>query len=293
MTVNLEAEPLPLERIGWALSGGLAVFSMWGWTEAAGIWSGEAVPSAPGLLLLGFIAVVMQFATNYAAAAARRSGTLKLTGSRAMSFSLLAAGAAYSAYSIHHAWEMTGLIAPFLGLSLNWFVASFWILLLSIVLAVFEPGLYWLHESLTSEVAGRRQEREAEADRARHKREAEAEALRLKREAASREAGADHEARPHGLTRRLAVAASGLSLIASPAVASESLTIEPQGRVSTLEATRPKPYDASIVQGWLEARAASPGLTQIAYAETAGIARATLQRHLKRWCDAGQPQLAG
>lgn len=277
--------------VRWAAVTVTIIVALWG---VAG-WAIDKGPTPEGLLLVA-LTVSLACLTLNASAQMRRS-TLDRT--RSFWRRTLLISAAWTAYSAHHAYDifvgMPEMVLTPAGVLGALHSASALIVLTALVfIEPFVPGAI---EDTEHEAVEALRERDAEADAARRRREAEAEAWRLRREAASREAEAERaaprETAPHGMTRRLAVAASGLSLIASPAAASQAHETEPQGRASTLEATRPKPYDASIVQGWLEARSDNPTLTQVAYVETAGISRATLQRHLKRWSDAGEPRLAG
>lgn len=110
-----DLEPLPLEACGRALSIALALFGAWAWPTAAGVFTAEADMGAhtPGFVLLAVLAVIVQFAANNAAAAARRAGEIELHGSKRWSVRLVAIGGLFNAFNTHHAWEMTGLAPKF------------------------------------------------------------------------------------------------------------------------------------------------------------------------------------
>jgi len=148
----MAAEPktLPLEFWGLALSIALATFGAWGWLHQAGVWTGEMSPASPGYALLAVLCVIVQIASNQVAAAARRTRERKLHGSHRWSVRLMLAGGAFNAVNIHHAWECTGMFPPLWPLSIETTLANIPILALSIVLAVFEPALYWIHDALLS-----------------------------------------------------------------------------------------------------------------------------------------------
>lgn len=146
-----DLEPLPLWECGIALSSALAIFGAWAWLTSSGLWDGAVTSASAGYILLAVLSLVVQFAANMAAAAARRARAYQLTHSFRWAVGLMTVGAGYNAFSLHHAWEVTGLISPdadalFAGL----------IFVLSVVLAGFEPALYWIDEALKGEAAHRR-----------------------------------------------------------------------------------------------------------------------------------------
>lgn len=150
-----DQKPLPLEQCGLALSWTLAVFGGWAWLMSAGLWTGELTAKSPGFVLLAALSVVLQIASNYSAAAARRARALELTESFNWAVRLMIAGGAYNAFSLHHAWMATGLIPELFPLTVESMAANAPILFLSLVLAFFEPALYWIDEALKGEFAAR------------------------------------------------------------------------------------------------------------------------------------------
>lgn len=150
-----DQKPLPLEQCGLALSWTLAVFGGWAWLLSAGLWTGELTAKSPGFVLLAALSVVLQIASNYSAAAARRARALGLTESFNWAVRLMIAGGAYNAFSLHHAWMATGLIPELFPLTVESMAANAPILFLSLTLAFFEPALYWIDEALKGEFAAR------------------------------------------------------------------------------------------------------------------------------------------
>jgi hypothetical protein len=148
---------LPLERIGLALSWTLAIFGAWGWLFAAGVWTGDVTARSAGFVLLAVLAIVVQIASNYAAAAARRARTWELWGSHRWAVALMVCGGLFNAYSLHHAWEVTGAVPPMTQLTLAAAIAAAPVLLISLGVSMFEPAIYWINEALAAEGAARRQ----------------------------------------------------------------------------------------------------------------------------------------
>lgn len=148
---------LPLERIGLALSWTLAIFGAWGWIFAAGVWTGDVTARSAGFVLLAVLAIVVQIASNYAAAAARRARTWELWGSHKWAVALMVCGGLFNAYSLHHAWEITGAVPPITELTLAAAIAAAPVLLISLGVSMFEPAIYWINEALAAEGAARRQ----------------------------------------------------------------------------------------------------------------------------------------
>jgi hypothetical protein len=151
-----DLKPLPLEACGLALSWSLALFGAWAWLLAGGALTGELTMASAGYILLAVLCVVVQIASNYAAAAARRARALKLPGSHAWAVRLMMAGGAFNAFNAHHAWETTGLVPPIWPMSPEAFMANLPVLALSIVLAMYEPALYWIDEALKGEASARK-----------------------------------------------------------------------------------------------------------------------------------------
>lgn len=158
--LDLGQKPLPLEQCGLALSWCLAIFGAWAWLLSAGVWSGEVTARSAGFVLLAVLSVVLQIASNYSAAAARRARVLGLKGSYAWAVRLIVAGGLYNAFSVHHAWESTGLVPPLFPMTPETLLAAAPVLLLSVVLCMFEPALYWIDEAIKGEEALRRAQAE-------------------------------------------------------------------------------------------------------------------------------------
>lgn len=158
-----DLKPLPLELVGRVLSLCLAVFGAWAWLLSAGFWTGAVSAQSAGFVLLAVLSVVLQIASNYAAAAARRASAYQLAASYRWAIGLMLAGGAYNAFSLHHAWEATGLVGPLLPLTAESVVANGPIAVLSIALAGFEPAIYWIDEALRAEASARQAQAESAA----------------------------------------------------------------------------------------------------------------------------------
>lgn len=146
-----DLDPLPLWECGIALSSALAIFGAWAWLTSSGLWDGAVTSASAGYILLSALSVVLQLASNVAAAAARRARAYGLQGSFCWAVGLMTAGASYNAFSVHHAWEVTGLISTDADA-----LFALLIIVLSVVLAGFEPALYWIDEALKGEASSRR-----------------------------------------------------------------------------------------------------------------------------------------
>lgn len=228
-TAEHELDPLPLELCGWALSASLAAFGGWAWLLSAGVWTSEITAASAGYILLAGLSLVLQVCSNFAAAAARRARAMKLHKSYEWSVRMMMCGAFYNAFSVHHAWEATGLMSPMFPLSIETAFANAPLLLLAGVLAFFEPALYWVGEALRGEAKTRQAKAQAAAIEDAHRREEERRAADEERRKAER---AEARARDGGTVPRdnrrpvtrpaKRVALAGLAaLAASPALAHE------------------------------------------------------------------------
>lgn len=154
LTADHEREPLPLRGIGWAISGSVFVFGAWGYLTRAGVFEASDAAAflrstGAGFLLLAALGGVMQYAAATGARAIRRSQSFDLDASRKLSIGLVVAGGAFTAYTLHNAFETTGMLTGTLALAvIAWLV--------SIGTAFCEIATWWVDESLRSEADARR-----------------------------------------------------------------------------------------------------------------------------------------
>jgi len=153
-TADHDLEPLPLRGIGWAISLSVFAFGAWGYLTRAGIFgAADAVQflqsTGAGFLLLAALGGVMQYVAATGARAIRRAKSFKLDASRKLSIGLVVAGGAFTAYTLHNAFDMTGMLSGSWPLALvAWLV--------SIGVAFCEIATWWVDESLRSEAETRR-----------------------------------------------------------------------------------------------------------------------------------------
>lgn len=174
-----ELKPLPLWQTGIALSGAIATFGAWAWLQKADVWTLTTTSVSAGYILLATLSVVLQVASNLAAAAARRARSFGLTRSFQWSVALMTAGAAYNAFSFHNALEVCGMIGPDADASMKLVLT-----IISIGVAGYEPAIYWIDEALRAETDTRRAAIGAAEDQ------------RVREEAAAREARYDAPVTP-------------------------------------------------------------------------------------------------
>ena len=172
MTVDHDRNPPPLLPCGIALSVALGAFAVYGWLLTGHIlpWPGVGALSASSgvYALYAALAIILQVTAAVAAMAARWARGFELVGSEAWAVRVVVAGGLWNAYSLHNAFEQS------LGLDAEWFpVLMGWIV--SGAVAFIEIAVYWIAETLESEVAARRRAAEAtelaearSRDRSRH-----------------------------------------------------------------------------------------------------------------------------
>lgn len=146
MSAGHELKPLPLWQTGVALSGAIAIFGAWAWLEKAGVWSLTVTSKSAGFILFAALSVILQVASNFAAAAARRARSFGLRRSFQWAVGLMSMGGAYNAFSFHSALEVCGMLGPDADGMLQ-----FVLILISVGVAGYEPALYWIDEALRAE----------------------------------------------------------------------------------------------------------------------------------------------
>lgn len=157
-SVDHERAPPPLLLVAVPLSILLGVFAVVGWLLRGGILEdkgfGEiSVESAVPALYAG-LAVIMQFAAALSAVAARWARGFELTGSEQWARGVVGAAGLWNAYSLHNAFEMAMPDdAGFFTQAIAWAVSA--------AVAFVEIAIYWIDETLKSEVRRRRSADEA------------------------------------------------------------------------------------------------------------------------------------
>lgn len=135
-----EREPLPLGLAGWFLSAGVFGFGAWGYLS-------NGFSAGPAFLIA--LAVIMQVVGALGVRSIKRSKELDLEGSRRASIGLACAGGAFNAYTLHHAFEQTGMfVGSFETAALAWLV--------SFGVAFCDLASWWIDESLRSEAHERK-----------------------------------------------------------------------------------------------------------------------------------------
>lgn len=265
-----DLKPLPLELVGRVLSLCLAVFGAWAWLLSAGLWTGEVSAQSAGFVLLAVLSVVLQIASNYAAAAARRASAYQLAASYRWAIGLMLAGGAYNAFSLHHAWEATGLIGPLLPLTAESVIANGPIAALSIALAGFEPAIYWIDEALRAEASARQAQSESAA--------AERRAERLASQAARPEEFRPVFGRPTLV--EIGRAAAGVALVAAGGAAGPGALAappveqhEPRGRAGDPIARPVDPLERERIEEMALALLMKGDFSQRAVASKTGLSR--------------------
>lgn len=154
-TADHERPALPLGAVGWTTSAAVFVFSAWGYLTRAEAFApdlsaGDFLRSTgAGFVLLAALGGIAQFGAAIGAQAIRRAKTFRLTSSFWLSVAMVVGGGLFTAYSVHNAFDATGMLAPGGAVAaLAWFV--------SIGVVVFELGAQWVDESLRSEAHARR-----------------------------------------------------------------------------------------------------------------------------------------
>lgn len=153
-TADHDREPLPLQQIGWAITGAVFVFGAWGYVTAADVfeatnWRDFLKSSGAGYLLMVALGGIMQWVGATGARSIRRSKSFELEMSRRLSIGLVVAGGSFTAYTVHNAFEQTGMLDGKVAVAaLAWLV--------SIAIAFCELSLWWIDESHRSEAKARR-----------------------------------------------------------------------------------------------------------------------------------------
>jgi hypothetical protein len=155
-TADHDRPDLPLGICGWAISGACCLFAVWGWTDRAGLLSSSDVlhtlrNGGAGFAFYAALSVIMQATGNVAAQAVRRAGKFSLHKSRPWAIGVVGAGLVCTAYSIHNAFERSGLVSADAALGPQAVAVA-----VSIAIAFSEVTVWWLDEALKAEAAARR-----------------------------------------------------------------------------------------------------------------------------------------
>jgi len=148
--VDHDREPLPLFAIGVLITLAVFMFGAWGYFTKGEVFSGGE--AAAGYVLAAVLGGIMQGGAAYGAKALRRSKNFKLDASKILSGAMVATGAIFTGYTVHNAFEVTGMLEGGEAAAMAWLV--------SFGVPVFEFSVWWVDESLKSEAQALRAEDE-------------------------------------------------------------------------------------------------------------------------------------
>lgn len=165
MTADHERENLPLLPLAIGTSASVFAFSAWGWMARVEIEAGASLTDVlqsqgAGYALAAVLSLASQIGQGLGLAALRRAPGLGLTEKDAALWAIRAlviCGAGFSAWSVHNALEMTGLVN-----SGDLYVKAF-AFLISAGVPIFEGSTWYADEALKSAARARRNEADAQA----------------------------------------------------------------------------------------------------------------------------------